>query len=75
MFHSSGNNQIFQRNDYLNSTGAGVVIRNPNAYSILDKVVQVEGNYFEDTNKNFSGLVSPKHFFDNSILLTSKTNT
>ena len=71
MFHSSGNNQIFQRNDYLNSTGAGVVIRNPNAYSILDKVVQVEGNYFEDTNKNFSGLVSPKHFFDNSILLTS----
>ena len=74
MFHSSDNNQVFQRNDYLNSTGAGVVIRNPNAYSILDKVVQVEGNYFEDTNKNFSGLVSPKHFFDNSILLTSNWN-
>lgn len=74
IFHSNGNNQIFQRNDYLNSTGAGVVIRNPKAYSILDKVIKIERNYFEDSNKNFSGLVSPKHFFDNSILLTSNWN-
>jgi len=70
-FHSSGNKEIFLREDYLDSTGSGVVIRNPNAYGILDKVCKCEGNYFNNQNLNFSGLVSPKHFFDNSILLTS----
>lgn len=71
IFHSSGNQKIYKREDFLDSKGSGVVIRNPNAYSILDKVVKTDKNYFTLSEKNFSGLVSPKHFFDNSILLTS----
>ncbi len=71
IFHSSGNQKIYKREDFLDSKGSGVVIRNPNAYSILDKVVKIDKNYFTLSENNFSGLVSPKHFFDNSILLTS----
>lgn len=71
IFHSSGNQKIYKREDFLDSKGSGVVIRNPNAYSILDKVVKIDKNYFTLPENNFSGLVSPKHFFDNSILLTS----
>lgn len=70
-FHSSGNKNILSRYDYLDSTGAGIVIRSPKAYDILHKISQIEHNYFKDPNRNFSGLVSPKHFFDNSVLLTS----
>ena len=71
IFHSAGNKQKYRRNDFLDSIGAGVVIRNPNAYSILNKVRKIEKDYFNNANDNFSGLVSPKHFFDNSDLLTS----
>lgn len=70
-FHLNGNSKITPREDFLDSTGAGIVIRDPNAYGILDKVVSIEGKYFVDPKNNFSGLVSPKHFFDNSVLLTS----
>ena len=31
----------------------------------------IEGNYFQTSDENFEGLVSPKHFFDDSTLLTS----
>lgn len=71
VFHTSGNDQVETRNDYLDSKGAGVVVRNPKAYKILDKVIEIEGDYFSIPEHNFSGLVSPKHFFDNSFLLTS----
>jgi site-specific DNA-methyltransferase (adenine-specific) len=70
-FHSSNNNGVFIRDNYLDSTGAGIVIRNPNAYSIIDKITKVEDKYFIKQSTNFSDLVSPKHFFDNSFLLTS----
>ena len=39
--------------------------------SILDKIEIKEGKYYIDNDSNFSGLVSAKHFFDNSNLLTS----
>ena len=70
-FHRSQNNEVLERNDYLDSKGAGIVIRDPRAYSILDKIEEVEGKFFQDDNNNFSGLVSAKHFFDDSKLLTS----
>lgn len=70
-FHESQNKRIIKRFDFLNSKKAGVVIRNPKAYSILDKIELIEGQYYSNIEKNFSGLVSPKHFFDNSKLLTS----
>lgn len=70
-FHQSQNGNILERYDYLDSMKSGIVIRNPQAYSILDKIKSVEGNYFQSQEDNFSGLVSAKHFFDDSRLLTS----
>ena len=69
-FHSA-NGDIIQRFDYLDSKEAGIVIRDPKAYSIIGKIDNVEGKYYIDTETNFSGLVSAKHFFDDSKYLTS----
>ena len=69
-FHSS-DGEIIHRFDYLDSKRAGIVVRDPKAYSVLGKIEKVEGKYYTDTENNFSGLVSAKHFFDNSTYLTS----
>ena len=55
--------------DYLDSLGVGIVIRDANAMDILKRVIQVEGKYYE--SNNFSGIVSPQHFFDKDGLLTT----
>jgi len=70
-FHQSQDKKILERFDYLDSKNAGIVVRDPQAYSILDKIEKIDGTYFNDPDKNFSGLVSAKHFFDDSKLLTS----
>ncbi len=70
-FHKSSLQEPIYRYDYLDSKNAGIVVRDPQAYSILEKIEQCEGNYYNDTNNNFSGLVSAKHFFDDSKYLTS----
>lgn len=70
-YHNYDSHVVQTRFDYLDSANAGVVIREPQAYSIIEKIVAVEGLYYNEVQKNFSGLVSPKHFFDNSELLTS----
>ena len=70
-FHKSQSPVIITRFDYLDSQNAGVVIRDPQSYTILKKIENIEGAYYNDNEKNFSGLVSAKHFFDNSNLLTS----
>lgn len=57
---SDGKNKS-ERFDYLNSFGAGIVIRDNNALSILKKIVDVEGRYYQ--KDNFSSLVSPRDFF------------
>ncbi len=72
-FHSA-NGDVIQRFDYLDSKGAGIVIRDPKAYSIIGKIEKVEGKYYTNMESNFSGLVSAKHFFDNSTYLTSNWN-
>lgn len=69
-FHSA-DGDVIKRLDYLDSKGAGIVIRDPKAYSIIGKIENVEGKYYTDTVNNFSGLVSAKHFFDDSKYLTS----
>lgn len=69
-FHSA-DGDVIKRLDYLDSKGAGIVIRDPKAYSIIGKIENVEGKYYTDTVTNFSGLVSAKHFFDDSKYLTS----
>lgn len=67
ILHQNGN--AFANNIYLDSIGAGVVIRDANAINIIEKVSQVEGHYFN--NKSFSMLVSPKHYFDKGELLST----
>ncbi len=65
------NGEIEQRRfDFLDSTDTGIVIREPNSFSILEKISKVEGNYFKNEN-NFSNLVSPKDFYTNKLTLTS----
>lgn len=53
----------------LDSKGAGIVIRDSHAASILDKIIEKEGNYY--LGDNFSKLVSPQHFYDKDGLLTT----
>lgn len=69
-FHQAQGRAVVKRVDFLDAKKTGVVIRNPQSYSIIEKIEKEDGNYYlEDTN--FSTLVSPKHFFDDSALLTS----
>ena len=70
-FHQAQDKKVLERFDYLDSKNAGIVVRDPQAYSILEKIEAIEGAYYSDIDANFSGLVSAKHFFDNSELLTS----
>ena len=48
--------------DYLNALKAGIVIRDPKALTIIQKVKLVEKDYY--TNNSFSSLVGPVHQFD-----------
>ena len=65
------NNIVQERFDYLDSANAGIVIRDPFAYSIIGKIACFENSYYQDDNNNFTGLVSPKDFFTNKKMLTS----
>lgn len=60
---------VSEKDGYLDPLGAGIVIRDSKALSIINKVVDVEGEYYK-TN-SFSGWVSPKHYFDRDDLLNS----
>lgn len=70
-FHKSKTDIPLTRCDFLDSKNAGIVIRDPKAYSIIQKIENIEKAYYTDASRNFSGLVSAKHFFDDSELLTS----
>lgn len=70
-FHQAQDKKVLERYDYLDSKNAGIVVRDPQSYSILEKIEKIDGDYYLNADNNFSGLVSAKHFFDNSELLTS----
>jgi site-specific DNA-methyltransferase (adenine-specific) len=57
--------------DYLDSKDIGVVIRDIQGKSIVDKIEKTEKGYIKDDKLNFSGLVSPKDYFTNKQKLTS----
>ena len=63
------NGIVSHRYDFLNSLGAGIVIRDTFASKIIEKIKAVEGNYIPDFC--FSKYVSPQHFFDKDGLLTT----
>lgn len=57
--------------DYLNAKGIGVVVRDVQAISIIEKIEKVEKDWLTNPSKNFSSMVSPKDFFTNKEYLTS----
>jgi site-specific DNA-methyltransferase (adenine-specific) len=70
--HSNSNEaDVIRNEDYLNSKGIGIVVRDIQALSIIEKIEKVEGNWLTRPEKNFSSLVSPKDFFTNKVQLTS----
>lgn len=72
--HSKENQNLLKRSDYLDSLKSGIIIRDPKAHSILNKIRDVDGDYFLDAKRNFSSMVSPKDFFTNKESLTSSWN-
>ncbi len=60
---------IFERVDYLDSVGVGIVIRDKMAIDILRRLVNVEGNYFD--SNSFAFLVGARDFFTKPKHLTS----
>ena len=70
-FHQSLDKKVIERNDYLDSKEAGIVVRNPQSYSIIEKIEKIDGKYYNIPERTFSSLVSAKHFFDDSKFLTS----
>lgn len=70
-FYTSQSSKPITRYDFLDSQNSGIVIRDPQSYDILNKIKSVEGDYYNDIKRNFSGLVSAKHFFDKGNILTS----
>lgn len=66
-----GTENTYKSYDYLNAKGIGIVIRDINAMSILNKIENVEGQWWSIPEKSFTSLVSPKDFFTNKSNLTS----
>jgi site-specific DNA-methyltransferase (adenine-specific) len=72
VLHKNGNEaDVIRRIDHLNSKNVGVIVRDIQAISILDKIETHEGSWLTEPKRNFSGLVSPKDFFTNKKKLTS----
>jgi site-specific DNA-methyltransferase (adenine-specific) len=67
VLHRGG--EKYTKIDFLDSLDSGVVIRDPQAISIINAVSNVEGEYYK--SRNFSGLVSPLHFYDKDGQLSS----
>lgn len=72
VLHSNSDDTLVTRNeDYLNSKGIGIVVRDIQAMSVIEKIQKIEGDWLTTVEKNFSSLVSPKDFFTNKTHLTS----
>lgn len=65
------NGSIIKRTGKLDNLDTGIIIRDINSLSILEKIIKVNGNYLNNDDYNFSGLVSPKDFYTNKIYLMS----
>lgn len=49
--------------DYLNSKESGIVIRDVPSLGIVERVLDIEGNYLNKNEKNFSSMVGPGAYF------------
>jgi len=55
--------EVSKRIGKLDEFNLGIVIRDPNIYPIVEKVKKKHGKYYENSDKNFSGYVSPNNLF------------
>lgn len=65
------NTQVSYHPAYLNEKNIGIVIRDINALSIIDKIENIEKGYTSNDKLNFSSFISPKDFYTNKETLTS----
>ena len=63
---------VVSHKDYLNRLNLGVVVRDAKAFEILNRIIAVEGRFFE--LDSFSSLVSVRDFFTTPKRLTSNWN-
>jgi len=70
--HQDANKLVQSNVGYLNSSNSGIVIRDVNSLSIIEKIRKVESDYI--SKNSFSNLVSPKDFFTDKKSLTSSWN-
>ena len=68
-YHKGG--QVFSRVSLLDNLNCGIVVRDPIACRIIEKIAQVEKGYYLDPERNFSHLVSTKDFYTTKTALTS----
>lgn len=63
--------QMEYKKMYLDTHNLGFVVRSPKAHFLIEKIVDVEGEYYNIDTKSFTSMVSPKDFFNNREVLTS----
>ena len=71
VYHDTKTGEAIETSMYLDSYGAGVVVRDPKAKAIVDTIVNCDGRYYLNDDTNFSGLVSPADYFTKKPVLTS----
>ncbi len=70
-FNKANSMKPNKREGYLDAFNCGIVVRNIDAYSIIQHIEKNDKEYYLFDNKNFSSIVSPKDFFTNKEVLTS----
>ena len=70
-YHKGDNKTVNKRRGLLNEGNVGIVVRNPIDFEVISKIEAVEGKEYYNTDKSFSNMISPKHYFDDSQYLTS----
>ena len=69
VLHQAG--KTYNNKGLLNALGIGIVVRDPQASNVLKKIIDVEGDSYNE-ERSFSKLVGPQHFFDKDGKLTTR---
>jgi hypothetical protein len=69
--HKGDSDNIEPYTNYLDSKKTGIVIRDTDSLLVLEKIEKIDNNYYLESSKNFTSMVSPKDFFTNKTHLTS----
>jgi site-specific DNA-methyltransferase (adenine-specific) len=69
IYHKDG--RTFERLSPLDKLNCGIVVRDPVACGIIEKISKSEPEYYNDPERNFSRLVGAKDFYTTKTALTS----